>query len=193
MYFITIFPLWALAWKLNAHGNRFLSSFCWVGFSKVFKKKCTPYMRSFQTNQKYQRDKIRISIVFRKKNKSKKSTVGFSVEIERPWESFISKISSLTLCSMTISSYVLFISPPIYIEGRLRQGCSLKTCGRAGSRQEDNTLGRCGNIGWPFYSFRGVKGENRNPTIFNIIHWVVGVPTRLHVFKLQPCLSLPSI
>lgn len=39
----------------------------------------------------------------------------FPVEIERPWESFISKISSLTLCSMTISSYVLFISPPIYI------------------------------------------------------------------------------
>jgi hypothetical protein len=53
---------------------------------------------------------------------------------------------------MTISSYVLFISPPIYIEGRLRQGCSLKTCGRAGSRQEDNTLGRCGNIGRSFYT-----------------------------------------
>jgi hypothetical protein len=28
------------------------------------------------------------------------STVGFRVEIERPWESFISKISSLTLCSI---------------------------------------------------------------------------------------------
>ena len=99
-------------------------------------------------------DEIRISIVLKKKNVFYHcfSTVSFSVEIERPWESFISKISSLTLCSMTISSYVLFISPPIYIEGRLRQGCSLKTCGRAGSRQEDNTLGRYGNIGRSSYT-----------------------------------------
>ena len=76
----------------------------------------------------YRKDKIEISIVFSGGKRPKKvilcSTVRFSVEIERPWESFISKISSLTLCSMTISSYVLFISPPIYIEGRLRQGCS---------------------------------------------------------------------
>ena len=119
-------------------------------------------------NKPHSIDKIKISIVFHWKNKFPLfSTVGFSVEIERPWESFISKISSLTLCSMTISSYVLFISPPIYIEGRLRQGCSLKTCGRAGSRQEDNTLGRCGNIGWSFYLLMGVREKiavNRWPT-----------------------------
>jgi hypothetical protein len=62
----------------------------------------------------------------------------FPVEIERPWESFISKISSLTLCSMTISSYVLFISPPIYIglrEPQLRSSqthlyISWKKCGQ---------------------------------------------------------------
>ena len=129
----------------------------WI-FQSIKKKMYTIYEVLSNKPKRYQRDKIRISIVFRKKNKSKKSTVGFSVEIERPWESFISKISSLTLCSMTISSYVLFISPPIYIEGRLRQGCSLKTCGRAGSRQEDNTLGRCGNIERSHNRFMG-RGE----------------------------------
>ena len=69
-------------------------------------------------------------------------TVRFSMEIERPWESFISKISSLTLCSMTISSYVLFISPPIYIEGGKAGSLAGKQDG-----QEDNTLGRRGIIG----------------------------------------------